>query len=198
MKMKKTLLVLPAFLLLLLLSACSFLTPETGTDDEMMEESSAADAMTDESVATQPAESSASVSGEAAVSVPAVPTQPAPAAPGVTPPAAPSTAAPAPKTPGSYVVYSPAAFEAAKDKKRLLFFHAAWCPLCQTANADINAHLEDIPADVVVFKTDYDTEQALIKKYGVTYQHTFVLVDVNGNEVKKWNGGGLKEIQSRT
>jgi thioredoxin 1 len=51
-----------------------------------------------------------------------------------------------------------------------------------------------LPADVVVFKTDYDTEKELKKKYGITYQHTFVLVDNEGNSIKKWNGGGVKEL----
>ncbi len=99
-------------------------------------------------------------------------------------------------TAGQYVDYSPDAFAAAADKKRVLFFHAKWCPFCRTADAEISGNLGDLPNDTVVFKTDYDTQSELKKKYGVTYQHTFVQVDANGNAITKWTGGGLDEINS--
>ncbi|KXK10180.1 MAG: hypothetical protein UZ22_OP11002000912 [Microgenomates bacterium OLB23] len=41
-----------------------------------------------------------------------------------------------------------------------------------------------------------DEEKALAKQYGVGYQHTFVQIDQQGNEVTKWNGGSLKELLS--
>lgn len=106
-------------------------------------------------------------------------------------------AAEAPKV-GVYELYTQAAFDAAKDQQRVLFFAASWCPNCQAANADINAKLSQIPANLVIFKTDYDKEVALKKKYGITYQHTFVLVDAEGKAVKKWAGGGLKQIVAKT
>jgi len=90
---------------------------------------------------------------------------------------------------GVYTDYSEAAFEAASDKKRVLFFHATWCPDCKAANAEILKMADKIPSDVVIFKTDYDTQKALKQKYGVTYQHTFVLVDAEGEAITKWNGG---------
>lgn len=93
-----------------------------------------------------------------------------------------------------YVDYSAAAFAAAKDQKRVLFFHAVWCPTCKAANMDLTANTGKIPSDVVVFKTDYDSERELKAKYGITYQHTYVQVDVAGNAVTKWNGGGVNEI----
>jgi thioredoxin-related protein len=37
-------------------------------------------------------------------------------------------------------------------------------------------------------------EKELAKKYGVTYQHTFVQIDAEGNEVTKWNGGKIEEL----
>lgn len=95
------------------------------------------------------------------------------------------------KSSGSYVEFSKQAFEAAKDKKRVYFFHANWCPTCKAANETFTISPNAIPADVVVFKTDYDTQTELKKKYGITYQHTFVQVDPAGNELAKWNGGDL-------
>lgn len=94
---------------------------------------------------------------------------------------------------GTYQEYSPTAFTAAADKKRVYFFHAKWCPTCKAANQEFSA-ATNIPAGVVLFKTDYDSETTLKSKYGITYQHTFVQVDSEGNEIAKWNGGGIKEL----
>ena len=96
--------------------------------------------------------------------------------------------------PGGYQPYTQAAFDAARGERRVLFFHATWCPNCKAANADILAHLAELPANIVIFKTDYDQEVALKKKYAITSQHTFVLVDDKGDAIRKWAGGGLKQI----
>lgn len=97
-----------------------------------------------------------------------------------------------------YVDYTRAAFDSAKGKKRVFFFHASWCPTCKVVNAEIMGNPQGIPEDVVLFKTDYDANVDLKKQYSITYQHTFVLVDDMGKEVKKWNGGGLTELSANT
>ncbi|MFK7603689.1 thioredoxin family protein [Deinococcus sp. SM5_A1] len=97
-----------------------------------------------------------------------------------------------------YTSYTKAAYDDAKGMKRVLFFHATWCPSCKAANADIVGKLDEIPADVVIFKADYDKEVALKKQYGITAQHTFVLVDDSGKALKKWAGGKLSTIISKT
>jgi len=102
------------------------------------------------------------------------------------------------KDESKYIEYSKEAFDLASDKKRIYFFHATWCPTCKAANTEFTNNLSQIPNDVMLFKTDYDKETDLKKKFKITYQHTFVLVDTNGNELKKWNGGGLKELISNT
>lgn len=93
-----------------------------------------------------------------------------------------------------YVPYSQPSFDAAADKKRVLFFHAPWCPTCRPADTAFQKDEALIPEDVVLFKTDYDTSADLKKKYQITYQHTFVLVDTNGNAITKWNGGQMTEL----
>lgn len=98
----------------------------------------------------------------------------------------------------SYIAYTPETYSANQSKKRVLFFYASWCPTCQAADKDINSKIDQIPTDVVILKTNYDTESELKKKYNITYQHTFVYVDENGNEIDKWNGGELKEIINKT
>ncbi|NJK44318.1 MAG: thioredoxin family protein [Pleurocapsa sp. SU_196_0] len=93
-----------------------------------------------------------------------------------------------------YVEYSQKAFDSAVKMKRVLFFAASWCPSCRGADKDINSKLKTIPENLVIFKTDYDSQTALKTKYGITSQHTFVYVDAKGAALKKWSGGGLAEI----
>lgn len=96
-----------------------------------------------------------------------------------------------------YVPYSAEAVAAATDKRKLLYFHANWCPTCRVTNQDILKNSQKLPKDFVIFKTDYDTETTLKQKYNITYQHTFVLIDNQGNELKQWNGGGVDEINQQ-
>lgn len=102
------------------------------------------------------------------------------------------------KSKSRYLDYTPQLFVESVDKKRVYFFHASWCPTCKTANEEFINNPDSIPNDVVVFKTDYDTEKELKQKYGITYQHTFVFVDAHGQEIKKWNGGGITELIANT
>jgi thioredoxin 1 len=93
-----------------------------------------------------------------------------------------------------YVEYSQKAFDDAAKMKRVLFFAATWCPSCRGADKEITENIKKIPSNVVIFKTDYDTQTALKTKYGITRQHSFVYVDAKGAALKKWSGGGLAEI----
>ncbi len=103
-------------------------------------------------------------------------------------------------TTGRYVVYTKQALEAVAGKRRVLYFYANWCPICRPADADLRKNENKIPADVVVIRVNYndtDTDQEekdLAKKYGITYQHTFVQIDKQGNEIKKWNGGQTEKL----
>lgn len=87
---------------------------------------------------------------------------------------------------GTFTDYSPAALSA--DSTNVLFFHADWCPTCRGLENNLNANLSDIPANVNILKLDYDTETELKKKYGVIRQHTLIVVDADGNEIKKLTG----------
>lgn len=97
---------------------------------------------------------------------------------------------------GSYKDYSTAtvAAEQAAGNKVVLFFHAPWCPYCKAADSAFTARIKEIPAGVVVLKTDYDSNTELKKKYGVTYQHTFVQIDNDQNKVTVWNGGDVDNL----
>lgn len=109
-------------------------------------------------------------------------------APQTTTQEAPRAKQPAPSTmtsatkPGVYEVYSDTKFIEAKGK-RLLFFHAPWCPQCRQLDADLLK--SKLPDNVTIFKVDYDSSTTLRQKYGVTLQTTVVNVDQNGALINK-------------
>lgn len=109
-----------------------------------------------------------------------------------------------PNAESSYVVYSKEVLANTVSKRRVIYFYANWCPTCKVANEEFSETPSRIPEDIVVIRANYndtDTdqdEQALARKYNITYQHTFVEIDQNGNEVKKWNGGGIDELLQNT
>lgn len=84
---------------------------------------------------------------------------------------------------GKYQEYAEAAIASTPGTK-ILFFHAPWCPQCRDLEADIKN--QQLPSDLTIFKVDYDTNQALRQKYGVTLQTTLVKVDDSGNLVEKY------------
>lgn len=102
---------------------------------------------------------------------------------------------------GSYEVYSPEKIaEKSKTSRVVLFFNATWCPTCRALDNSIKVSTKQIPGDVTILSVDYDTYKDLKKKYGVTYQHTLVQVDADGNMIKKWSGSStlaslIKEVR---
>jgi thiol-disulfide isomerase/thioredoxin len=90
---------------------------------------------------------------------------------------------------GSYEAYSgDKVMLASSTHDVVLFFRASWCPTCIAADKDIKANLGKIPSSLAILDVNYDNSSDLKKKYGVTYQHTFVQVDKDGNMIKKWSG----------
>lgn len=84
-----------------------------------------------------------------------------------------------------YAAYSedPTAYA---DSDVVLFFYASWCPDCQETEASLDA--DGVPEGLTVVQVDFDSETELRQEYGVTVQHTFVHVDDEGAELKKWTG----------
>ncbi len=105
-------------------------------------------------------------------------------------------------TDSRYVQYSKSAFDSASGNRRVLFFYASWCPTCKPADASFTKNAGKIPEDVTLIRVNYNDpetdqeEKDLAKKYGITYQHTFVQIDGKGREVTKWNGGQIDELLS--
>jgi thioredoxin 1 len=83
------------------------------------------------------------------------------------------------------------------DGPVVLFFFADWCPTCQAALKNLKADKEKL-GDITVLIVNYDREKELKRKYGVTYQHTYVQIDSRGNSIALWNGGGIDGILTNT
>ena len=85
--------------------------------------------------------------------------------------------------PGQYIAYTASAFPAAKGRT-FLFFYAPWCGQCVQIDQGILA--QGVPDGVTILKADFDTEQALEQRYGVTMRTTFVEVDADGNALQSF------------
>lgn len=83
-----------------------------------------------------------------------------------------------------------------ENVKKVYFFHASWCPICRSIDEAITSNTNAIPDGVTIIKTDFDSSIDLRKKYGVTYQYTFVQIDNNGNETAQWTAATLEKALS--
>ena len=97
-----------------------------------------------------------------------------------------------------YLDYSQENLSESKARgRRLLFFHASWCPTCNALDKELKTKIDKLAKDVTILKTDYDSEKLLKQKYKVTVQHTLVQIDEENNEIKKWIGGGIDVINQQ-
>lgn len=81
---------------------------------------------------------------------------------------------------------------AQKYGKTVLFFAATtWCQTCSELDKEIRERIGEIPVNITILKVDYDNDRNMRTKHGVTQQHTLIVLDRQGNEVKRWIGGNL-------
>ena len=80
----------------------------------------------------------------------------------------------------------------------VVFFYAAWCPNCRATVTELNARWDEVNPGLTLVIADYDKEQALKARFGVTYQDTFVLLDKDGKGVDIWNSGGVNGLNAHT
>ncbi len=88
-----------------------------------------------------------------------------------------------PQVSGQYVDYSADLVASTKGAK-LLFFYAPWCPQCRALDASIKSSA--LPDNLIIFKVDYDSNQSLRAKYGVTIQTTVVKIDDAGSKIASY------------
>lgn len=96
----------------------------------------------------------------------------------------------------NYVNYSAAAVTNAEQRGQALLFFAAtaWCQTCSALEEEIVERTAEIPTGLTILKVDYDNDKEMKRKYGVTVQHTLVLLDKNGAELKRWVGGDFNNM----
>lgn len=103
-------------------------------------------------------------------------------------------AAPAAAVSASYEAYTDAVLQDGNVK--VLFFHAAWCPECKRHDGVLQSWLPSEEFTRSVYKVDYDTAKELKAKFGVVYQHTFVVVDGQGNKISSKQGPTEAELKA--
>jgi thioredoxin 1 len=89
-----------------------------------------------------------------------------------------------------YVAYTAdgASKALAQGRATVLYFWAAWCPICRADEPKIKARIEGSDLPVAGFRVNYDVESDLKAKYKIPYQHTAVFLDKAGVEVERLSG----------
>ena len=81
-----------------------------------------------------------------------------------------------------------------KDGEAVLFFSTNWCSTCTELDKELINESEKLNDGITILRIDYDRAKDLKMKYKVAVQHTLIHVDGDGNEIKKWVGGDIEEI----
>lgn len=85
--------------------------------------------------------------------------------------------------------------QAKKNGKTVLFFAATtWCTTCSALDEEIKKRSNQLPSNITILKVDYDQDKPMRNQYAVTTQHTLVVLDQNGNELKRWIGGNFDAL----
>jgi len=83
---------------------------------------------------------------------------------------------------------------AVSSGKVVLFFATNWCSTCTQLDRELLKESERLDNGITVLKIDFDKETNLKRDYKVLTQHTLVQVDEKGEEITKWVGGDLEDI----
>lgn len=108
-----------------------------------------------------------------------------------------------------YVTFNKTDYDKTLAEGKIIFlgFYANWCPICREEAPNLKAGFDALQTDKVVgFRVNYndtqtdEDEKKLAKEFGITYQHTKVILK-NGKEISKslesWDRETfLKEINS--
>lgn len=83
------------------------------------------------------------------------------------------------------------------DTTVVLYFSAEWCPSCQLLTSSLERDQFAFPEDLLVLSVDFDYDTELVSQYGVTRQHTTIVLDTEWNERKRsvWTIYSLEELE---
>jgi len=94
----------------------------------------------------------------------------------------------------NYYRFDKAHYEQSLMDGKIIFldFHADWCPICNQEQPEIISAFNELESDDVVgYQVHYndgntnDDDTEMAKKYGISYQHTKVIIDYNGDVALK-------------
>ena len=92
-----------------------------------------------------------------------------------------------------YIEFNKSDYDKALSSGKVVFldFYANWCPICRDEAPNLKAGFDSLTTDKVVgFRVNYndsetdEDEKKLAQKFGITYQHTKVILK-EGKEVSK-------------
>ena len=92
-----------------------------------------------------------------------------------------------------YLAFNQDDYEKALDEGKVIFldFYANWCPICKLESPSIKGAFDSLENENVIgFRVNYNDdetdqdEEELAKEFGITYQHTKVILK-DGEEVTK-------------
>lgn len=108
-----------------------------------------------------------------------------------------------------YLDFKKADYEKALSEGKIIVlnFYANWCPVCRAEAPDVKAGFDSLNNENVVgFRVNYndpdtdESEKALAKEFGVTYQHTKVILK-NGayvfKETVQWSKEDLIDVVNK-
>ena len=104
----------------------------------------------------------------------------------------------------SYEVFTQSAYDSAvaDGKTIVLFFYADWCPNCKSEDSVYERVSSEAPANLAIFRVNYrdsetdSVEEGLARTYGVSSQHTKVIIRDNKVVLKTpatWNDATARE-----
>ncbi len=101
----------------------------------------------------------------------------------------------------NYVIFTQENYEKAlaDNKTIVLYFYANWCPICKNEQTEIAEAFDELKnLNIVGFRVNYKDsetekeEEALAKEFGVSYQHTKIIIK-DGKQVLKSPDSWSKE-----
>jgi hypothetical protein len=60
----------------------------------------------------------------------------------------------------------------------------------------LNKNIGTLPSNTTIITVDYDKERSLKTTYGITTQHTWVIINGAGNALDTWVGGATADLKT--